>query len=97
MWKLQNIQKFQNFHKISKFSKNFKLKCLKFLKNFEILWKFWIYSSIYCRKTDENDLFVELDNNKQVEYRVKSPKFLLHVIQYYYLNIKISKLAPQDK
>jgi hypothetical protein len=26
-----------------------------------------------CRKTDENDLFVELDNNKQVEYRVKSP------------------------
>jgi hypothetical protein len=28
-----------------------------------------------CRKTDEKDLFVELDNNKQVEYRVKSPKF----------------------
>jgi len=29
-----------------------------------------IYSCIYCRKTDENDLFVELhvDNNKQVEY-----------------------------
>ena len=30
-----------------------------------------IYSSIYCRKTDENNLFVELDNNKQVEHRVK--------------------------
>jgi hypothetical protein len=41
-----------------------------------------------CRKTDENYLFVELDNNKQVEYRVKSPKFLLHVFQYYYLNIE---------
>jgi hypothetical protein len=27
----------------------------------------------------------------QVEYRVKSPKFLLHVFQYYYLNIKILK------
>jgi hypothetical protein len=26
-----------------------------------------------------------------VEYRVKSPKFLLHVFQYYYLNIKILK------
>jgi hypothetical protein len=38
-----------------------------------------------------NDLFVELDNNKQVEYRVKSPKFLLHVFQYYYLNIEILK------
>ena len=50
-----------------------------------------VYSSIYCRKTDENDLFVELDNNKQVEYRVKSPNFLLHVFQYYYLNIKILK------
>jgi hypothetical protein len=23
-----------------------------------------VYSCIYCRKTDENDLFVELDNNK---------------------------------
>jgi hypothetical protein len=41
-----------------------------------------------CRKTDENDLFVELDNNKQVEYRVKSPKFVLHVFQYYYLKLK---------
>ena len=50
-----------------------------------------IYSSIYCRKTDENDLFVELDNNKHVEYRVKSPKFLYYVFQYYYLNIKILK------
>jgi hypothetical protein len=50
-----------------------------------------IYSSIYCRKTDENNLFVELDNNKQVEYRVKSPKFLYYVFQYYYLNIKILK------
>jgi hypothetical protein len=38
-----------------------------------------IYSCIYCRKTDENDLFVELDNNKQVEYRVKSPKFLYYI------------------
>ena len=28
---------------------------------------------IYCRKTDENNLFVELDNNKQEEYRVKRP------------------------
>ena len=36
-------------------------------------------------------VFVELDNNKQVEYRVKSPKFLLHVFQYYYLNIEILK------
>jgi hypothetical protein len=26
-----------------------------------------------------------------VEYRVKSPKFLLHVFQYYYLNIEILK------
>jgi hypothetical protein len=26
-----------------------------------------------------------------VEYRVNSPKFLLHVFQYYYLNIKILK------
>jgi hypothetical protein len=26
-----------------------------------------------------------------VEYIVKSPKFLLHVFQYYYLNIKILK------
>ena len=43
------------------------------------------------QKTDENYLFVELDNNKQVEYRVKSPKFVLHVFQYYYLNIKILK------
>jgi hypothetical protein len=42
-------------------------------------------------KTDENDLFVELDNNKQVEYRVKSPKFVLHVLEYYYLNIEILK------
>jgi hypothetical protein len=33
---------------------------------------------VYCRKTDENDLFVELDKNKQVEYRVKSPKFLYY-------------------
>jgi GTP cyclohydrolase III len=32
------------------------------------------------------DLFVELYNNKQVEYRVKSPKFVLHVFQYYYLD-----------
>jgi hypothetical protein len=43
-----------------------------------------IYPSVlgmtkYCRKTDENDLFVELDNNKQVEYRVKSPKFLYYM------------------
>ena len=30
-----------------------------------------ICSCIYCRKTDENDLFNKLDNNKQVEYRVK--------------------------
>ena len=37
------------------------------------------YSCIYCRKTDENDLFVELDNNKQVEYRVKSLKFLYYI------------------
>ena len=26
-----------------------------------------------------------------MEYRVNSPKFLLHVFQYYYLNIKILK------
>jgi hypothetical protein len=39
-------------------------------------------------ETDENDLFVELDNNKQVEYRVKSPKFLLHVFQYRVLLFK---------
>ena len=31
------------------------------------------------RKTDENDLFVELDNNEQVEYKVKSPKFLYYI------------------
>jgi hypothetical protein len=33
---------------------------------------------------------LNLDNNKQVEYRVKSPKFYItYVFQYYYLNIKI--------
>jgi hypothetical protein len=30
----------------------------------------------YCRKTDENDLFVELDNNKQVEYWKRLTFFL---------------------
>jgi hypothetical protein len=38
-----------------------------------------IYPSVLgrtkCSIAFENDLFVELDNNKQVEYRVKSPKF----------------------
>jgi hypothetical protein len=34
--------------------------------------KFQISKKIYCRKTDENDLFVELDNNKQVEQSKKS-------------------------
>jgi hypothetical protein len=48
----------------------------------------WLILSV-----DENDLFVELDNNKQVEYRVKSPKFLYYIcfsiLLFKYQNLEI--------
>jgi hypothetical protein len=40
----------------------------------------------------EHFVIPSTDNNKQVEYRVKSPNFYItYVFQYYYLNIKILK------